>query len=211
MAMTFKRVQIDGDALVVTFDMCSSSTVLDQLTVSGRFHDYEALIGEIKRHLATAQDVALFDPYKFMGDGWILLFLPHANGSAVVNVLRGLCHFYAAAYAEYIHPNLDTHPSISGLTFGIEHGLIRRTTIFQQDEYVGRTLNVAARLQSAVKDVAADMKQSPASKGLVSDAAFRRYFAAVDGIDPRPVEVSLRNIDDGSPFVCQMIDFTHVE
>jgi hypothetical protein len=33
--MEYRRVLIDGDALVVVFDMCSSSNVIEELTLSG--------------------------------------------------------------------------------------------------------------------------------------------------------------------------------
>ncbi len=72
--MEYRMVLIDGDALVVVFDMCSSSDVLEELTLSGDLWRYDELLTSIKEYLANAQGKVLFDPYKFTGDGWILLF-----------------------------------------------------------------------------------------------------------------------------------------
>jgi len=54
-------------------------------------------------------------------------------------------------------------------------------TIYGQREYVGRALNVACRLQAAIKD----NDNSPAYKALVSKAAFNDYFTSV----PKRVKV----------------------
>ncbi len=65
--MEYRMVLIDGDALVVVFDMCSSSDVLEELTLSGDLWRYDELLTSIKEYLANAQGKVLFDPYKFTG------------------------------------------------------------------------------------------------------------------------------------------------
>src|SRR4030067_1192045 len=94
MAMTYRRITIDGDALVVAFDMCSSSDVLEELTLTGDLQRYDQLLTSLKEYLADAQGRVLFDPYKFTGDGWILLFPKDTNGVLVFNFLRDFCHYF---------------------------------------------------------------------------------------------------------------------
>lgn len=69
MAMTYRRIPIHGAGLVVAFDMCSSTSLIEELTLCGDLAPYDELVGGIKRHLAEAQKVVPFDPYKFNGDG----------------------------------------------------------------------------------------------------------------------------------------------
>jgi hypothetical protein len=56
MAMVYRRVSIEGDALVVAFDMCSSSTILEQLTLTGDLARFDRLLVSMKEYLARAQD-----------------------------------------------------------------------------------------------------------------------------------------------------------
>jgi hypothetical protein len=151
--------------------------------------------------LASAQDSVLFDPYKFNGDGWILLFPKDANGEAVFDFLRSLCRFFRKEFKDQVLRHLATPPSITGLTFGIEKGPVRAMTMYGQREYIGRALNVACRLPSSIKD----KDPSPAYKALVSNAAFNQYFSPVKGVKIREVHRKLRNIRDGSDFHCRKI------
>ena len=145
--MKYRRVPIDGDALVVAFDMCSSSDILEELTLSGDLWRYDQLLTSVKEHLATAQEAVLFDPYKFTGDGWILLFPKETDGELVFKFLRNLCRFFKRELQDRVLRHLASPPSITGLTFGLEKGPLRAMTMYGQKEYIGRALNVACRLQ----------------------------------------------------------------
>jgi hypothetical protein len=72
--MKYRRVSIDGDAVVVAFDMCSSSNVIEELTLNGDLSYYEQLLTSLKEYLAAAQERVLFDPDKFMGDDGFCCF-----------------------------------------------------------------------------------------------------------------------------------------
>ena len=94
--MEFSRLRIDGDALVVTFDMCSSTTMVEELTLCGALSRYDELVTAVKEHLAAAQKEVRFEPYKFSGDGWILLFPIPVNGDLVFRCLQNLFYEMAA-------------------------------------------------------------------------------------------------------------------
>ena len=203
MVMTYRRVSIDGDALVVAFDMCSSSDVLEELTLMGDLRPYDELLTCVKEYLAAAQTTVLFDPYKFTGDGWILLFPSDTDGELVFTFLRDLCQFFKHQFENRVLPQLATPPAVTGLTFGIEKGPLRRVTMYRRWEYFGRALNVACRLQGSIKDNDTD----PAYKALVSNAAFVQYFASVGSVKIWKVRRKLRNIRGGSDFHCKKIEF----
>lgn len=202
--MEYRRVAIEGDALVVTFDMCSSTTVVEELTLCGALNRYDELVTNVKEHLAAAQRKVLFDPYKFSGDGWILLFPAEVKGQSVFECLQDLCKFYERAVEQTILRHLPSRPAVTGLTFGIEKGPLLPMTIYGQREYVGRALNVACRLQAAIKD----NDKSPAYKALVSNAAFNDYFPSVPGlVKVWDVKRKLRNIGGDRDFYCKKIEF----
>ena len=202
--MKYRRVKIKDSALVVAFDMCSSTDVIEELTLNGDVELLERLLTAVKEHLAAAQDKVLFDPYKFNGDGWILLFPAEADGAAVFEVLQELCRFYKKAFGRIVNRHLATPPQITGLTFGIDRGSVRGLTMYGQSEYIGRAINVACRLQAAIRD----KDRNPGYKALVSNAAYNHYFRTAS----KKVKVSrakrkLRNIRSGSDFQCKKIEF----
>ena len=67
--MEFKRVLISGNALVVAFDMCSSSDMLEELILRDDTAPYNYVIGQLKHHLAAAQKWILNRP-GFRGGCW---------------------------------------------------------------------------------------------------------------------------------------------
>jgi hypothetical protein len=161
----------------------------------------------IKKFLANAQSKVLFDPYKFTGDGWILLFPAITKGELMFAFLQNLCRFFKKEFKDRVFRHLGTPPSLMGLTFGIEKGPLRAITMYGQQEYIGRALNVACRLQASIKD----KDHSPAYKALVSNAAYIKYFsAAAVGVKLWKVKRKLRNIRGGAYFRCIKIEFLNL-
>ena len=115
--------------------MCSSSNVLEELTLCGDLRRYNQLMQSVKRHLAKAQATVPFDPYKFTGDGWILLFPKETNGEHLFDLLRDLCLFFEREFAQQVRQHLGIPPTPTGLTFGIDKGPLISARIFGQQEY----------------------------------------------------------------------------
>jgi hypothetical protein len=159
------------------------------------------MLTAIKRHLAAEQKHLLFDPYKFTGDGWILLFPADTDGLALTAFLERLCRFYREEYKRRIKPNLTKAPKITGLSFGIDRGWLSRMTMYGQTEYIGRPIVVACRLQGAVKDKGG----SPAYKALVTHAAYRKHFTHMPASRAVRVRRILRNINAETAFGCRKI------
>lgn len=199
--MEYRRIKKLRDAVVVAFDICSSSDVIEELILKDDIQRFQGFLGKIKEYMADLQKGILFEPYKFTGDGWILLFPKDSNGTALLAFLRDLCVFFKREFGKDILPYLDTPPSITGLSFGLEHGRIAPMTIFGETEYIGRALNVACRLQSAVK--AGD--GSPAYKALVSNTVFNLYLSPATGYEVSEANRNLRNIRGGKDFRCREI------
>ncbi len=202
--MQFKRVLISGEAIVVMVDMCSSSDIFEELILRNDLSSFDKFITKLKHYLARSQEVVLFDPYKFTGDGWILLFPGNTDGALLCQFLRGLSEFYRDTSKSILLPRLDTRPTVHGLTFGVEKGRVAKMTIFQQPEYIGRPISVACRLQAAVKATT----RNPAYKGLISAGAFQDCFAHTTNLKGSARNIPLRNVRGGRAFRCKLVSFS---
>lgn len=201
--LVWKIPKIEEEAIVVTFDMCSSSTIIEDLTLSGDVSPYMDLLRDLKHHLASIQRMAIFRLYKFIGDGWILLYPSRTDGVAILDQLEELSNFYRARIGATLK-HLQTSPQTVGLTFGIDVGRVAKATIFQTKEWIGRPINVACRLQGAV------MQDDglPPYRALASNPFYMRYLDGRDhGFGTRDVERNLRNISGGAKYVCKEISF----
>jgi class 3 adenylate cyclase len=109
--------------------------------------------------------------------------------------------FDIAMREENIYDKLSRQPNPMSLTFGIDSGDLIKLEMNEQAEYVGRPLNVAARLQGAAKKYF----QANGVSGLISRSA----LAQLSGKPPdpaivklEPVTVSLKNIGGGQEIDC---------
>src|SRR6185295_12696527 len=106
-------ITIEHARIVVAFDLCSSSQIMEDLLLGARFDHYEAFLVCVKRWLmnwATAHPPGKggFELYKFTGDGWILLFPTNTSGKALVRFMREMCEMISAELARHIIPSLST-------------------------------------------------------------------------------------------------------
>jgi class 3 adenylate cyclase len=201
MATERPRLLTTHDLLVVVFDMCSSSDIIEGLTLRGELHRLETFLTAVKRYLRGKVKDNLFDVYKFLGDGWILLFPPDVDGAVLLSFLKGLCEFFQRELKRKVLRHLDAVPQVTGVTLGLERGPLLKTVMFGQREYIGRPLNIACRLQTAIKD----KDKSPAYKALVSNAVYNDYFRELRGVKSIPVSRTLRNIRGGTVFKCRKL------
>jgi hypothetical protein len=202
MALKIVKVPNAINFVVVAFDICSSSDIIEELTLKGDMKRFQQFLTAIKRHLMEKQKTITFVTYKFTGDGWILLFPENTDGKVLLKFLKDLCVFFRKELRSQILRYLDTPPGITGLTFGLEKGPLGAMLMYGKTEYVGRSLNIACRLQSAVKDKGG----SPAYKALVSNAVFNDYLEPAKNFRIFKVKRTLRNIRGGVAFRCRKIE-----
>jgi class 3 adenylate cyclase len=182
--------------------MCSSSNIIEDLTKRKNVQPLTTFLDELKRYLAKEQRTTTqFDPYKFTGDGWLLLFPGNTDGTRLLRFLENLCLYFAVQFQRTLLPHLSHKPARVGITFGIEKGELIPMTMSGQQEYVGRAINVACRLQAAVKDKG----QSPAYSALVSERVYSEYFAQTNPHRVVRVTRNLRNMSDGPEFACRRL------
>jgi len=160
---------------VLVFDICSSTKIVEHLILEGPQESWCNLLIDIEDFLKRESEALGFEIYKFMGDGWILLFNADLSPKELFSFLDRLRDKYAVAYNERIGKILSTRIDKIGITFGLEMGNLIRFIMFERPEYIGRPLILAGRLQGAIKD----NDPNPQGKLLMSKSVYkkvRRYI-----------------------------------
>jgi len=85
-----------------------------------------------------------------------------------------------------------------GLTFGIDRGDLIQIRMLGQHEYIGRALNIASRLQNAIKE----KDKHPEYKVLLSKSAFNALQIENGHWHTKAVTRTLRNIQGGHKYAC---------
>lgn len=192
--------------IVIFFDFCSSTSILEDLKMTDNEERWRNFLIEFKDYLRRQQSSVRFIMYKFLGDGWILLFNPQSEGMEIFQFLENLSDRFDSLYRRRIRDVLTTRIPTIGLTFGMDIGFCIRFIMNGRPEYVGRPLNVAGRLQDAI----GQRDKKPQNKGLVSKNLFatftdkrkiRRQYTVDD------VVRQLKNISGGKDYPCLKVEF----
>lgn len=187
---------------VVIFDICSSTAILEDLIRTENHICWQSVLGHLKRFL-WSQGLGKAEMYKFLGDGWILLFNDDdLSGERLIGLLRALCAEYDRLFREHVVNVLSNIPPHIGLTFGVDEGSLVEIVMNQEKEYVGRALNVSARLQAATKN---NRGPSPCTL-LISSNAYTRLRLAVKS---ELVECNLANVTGGARYRAHRIALNH--
>jgi class 3 adenylate cyclase len=186
--------------VVVVFDISSSTTILEDLKRSDNLSVWRDLLINLKEFLQGKIYLLDMEIYKFMGDGWILLFRPDIHSGALFDFLEGLSSFFLSQCIR-VQQLLQRWPDPMGLTFGIDTGELIRLQMNEQYEYLGRAINVAARLQGETKLFKSGNMSNVALFSKVSFNSLQPYDGYVKVI---PKTVNLRNISDGKEFSCYL-------
>lgn len=189
--------------IVLYCDICCSTRILEDLLRSENIERWVKLLARIKEYLILEKEINGFEIYKFLGDGWILLLDDDdMNGTELLLLLRELCKKYRTLFKTMIEPYLENKIDKVGISFGADIGTLVRTIMQGKIEYIGRALNVAGRLQTAIKDKDAN----PQNKILMTKNLYSTI--AIDEDDEFEVEDvtrSLRNISEGKSFQCKKV------
>lgn len=142
----------EGRFIVVIFDICSSTVIVEELLKIEKLKLWRDILIVIKKYLVAAKERNDFIIYKFLGDGWILLFPENFKLERLFKILKGLCELYEKRFQSAIETVIPINIPINGITFGLDKGTLINVVMNEQSEYIGRAINVASRLQNAIKD-----------------------------------------------------------
>lgn len=193
--------------IVVVFDICSSTTILDQLLISDQQRKWRNLLIGLKKFITANSSNLGFEIYKFVGDGWILLFPEDFDGNVLFDFLNGLCRKYNSLYGR-VEDVLSNSIDNTGLTIGIDKGTMIHMVMNGKREYIGRPINIATRLQGSIRDGVSVSH----NKVLISRNTYNNFSEDQRDVlellyDVTDTSKTLRNVLTGKNFKCKEITF----
>jgi class 3 adenylate cyclase len=179
--------------VVMVVDIRSSTSMLEDLKQTDNLAVWRNLLINQKELIWGQYAFSRVEPYKFIGDGWILLFPEDIKRSEMVDFLGEMSRQFDMNY-DLVKDFLQRRPPKVGLTFGIDSGELIKLEMNGQTEYIGRAINVAARLQGFAKD----LPSSADYQSVFSKHSFNQMMGFhKDKLNVREVKASLRNIVGG--------------
>jgi class 3 adenylate cyclase len=197
--LTLHLVQKTGQLTVTVVDIRSSTSILEDLKQTDNLHRWRNLLISLKQFLLDRKATLNLETYKFLGDGWIVLCPISTSKAEFTEFLTSFSAEFDSSFEDSIANFLQHRPERIGLTFGIDSGDLVRLEMNKQTEYLGRAINVAARLQNAAKGIG----NSANYQALFSNNSFHAMTSPYDHQIPiRTVQVSLRNVANGERYEC---------
>jgi class 3 adenylate cyclase len=190
----------EAEYTVLIFDICSSTIFIEDLVKTDELDSYCKLLEDFKSFL-TAMNIEGMIIYKFLGDGFIILFDKKVLFDEVLMVSRRTAEFAKERIARFIKDNIETTviPRI-GITIGIDIGNLKSIKLYGETEFIGRAINVSSRLQSSLKD------KEHVNKILMSVKAYKKIIR--QDIKRKCIERErvFRNISDNNRTRCYELD-----
>src|SRR5437867_7442030 len=107
--------------LVLVFDVCSSTIVLEDLSRSQSVWRWRQLLADLLKYISNQPGVIV---YKFVGDGWFILMPHDIKGDALISFCSDLISTLSNAYEANIKPVMENPLTSLGLTIGIDSGTL---------------------------------------------------------------------------------------
>ena len=189
--------------LIVTFDICSSAKLVEDLTATNSLLAYGQLVKGIHSFLRAQAKLLTFTIYKFTGDGWILLFpASQVDGHVLIKFLALLSKNFRRLRRKLVEGHLGSLPATRGLTFGVDVGSLHKLVLGDREEFVGRALVLACRLQAAVSQKG----KSPNYRVLFTRKVYNKYLKRLGDIMFFDVTRTLKNIHGGTKYRCKKLN-----
>jgi len=194
------------ERIVLVTDICSSSEIMEDLLRRGKIIRWSNLLISFKEYLAKASKNLNFELYKFTGDGWILLFQSEYSLAKILNFLSDLSKKFESDFDNSVYRYLESPPNLIGLTFGMDSGDLVFIEKMNGEEWVGRAINVACRLQSTIEDI--DILTG--YRVMISNHLFQCMKTELDNFQPELVKRRLKNIIRGGEIQCCKLSISEI-
>ena len=137
------------------FDICSSTKMIENLNEEDEVDKYNILIFGFDQFLNIKKDKYCYEIYKFLGDGYILLFDAKLDFEELLMFTLELT-FFSEDILKWFIENYISKVQLSriGITMAVTKGFLypfRRNEDINL-EYIGLPITLACRLQSTLKD-----------------------------------------------------------
>jgi len=187
---------------VVVMDVCSSTQILETLTRMENAEEYYRLMMRIYMAVerATMNKGSI---YKFLGDGFILLFSAECGFDEILSCVGSICQASNTELKRFVSSKLD-RPVLKrmGITVGIDEGRIYQTDFNDAMgiEYFGMPINRASRLQASLKD------PNHANKALISWKLYSKIRDKCIRTCAKETTRTFNNVAEDTTLRCYEID-----
>lgn len=137
---------------VLVFDICSSTAIIEDLVSNEQPQHFSRLLSAVHTFLQSSDSQYGYEIYKFMGDGYILLFDASSSMDSILEFYIQLVGYTSSALEWFIHDYLAaTELPRVGISAGLDLGslYILKNTQSADREYFGKAINLATRLQGS--------------------------------------------------------------
>jgi hypothetical protein len=197
---------IEIKTIVLAFDICASSIIVEDLARADNLTVVRDMFIKMRDWLRDEKDKFKVEICNFTGDGWILLFPTSIEGASLVNFMLNLLLMYLKLMDDFVIKRMEHKPANIGISFGASKGPVVKFKMFERIEYVGRPINVACRLQGAIKELIKEKEQAAVGKLCVPRALYHEKFEGVKGISSIQKDMPLHNIAGGLSYQCVLVD-----
>jgi class 3 adenylate cyclase len=129
---------------VFVFDICSSTSMMEDIQITSSLSSYAELMNYFTRFLTKLENHYNFQEYKFLGDGFILLFDSSVLPEEIYRFSEELVDVGGKLIASFIEDHMQNKVlPREGITIGVDSGILLKG----KEEYIGRAINIACRLQ----------------------------------------------------------------
>jgi len=193
--MSAKLTTTPEQVYVLVVDVCSSTAIMEDLLTSDNLERWAKLLLKMQAFLEKESGGRRFAIYKFVGDGWILLFDIDFPPAELFALLNRLCIEYNTEFKREIRGVLSTEVDPIGINFGFEKGHLMQMEMNGKLEFIGRAINIAARLQGAIKP-----DPEPQGKMLMSKPVYERVHSYIKEYRTVSVKRTLHNVSRGDKY-----------
>ena len=185
---------------VIVFDLCSSSILLEKLQEQNKLNIWRKFWKDIFKYLnKISSGGAKCIVYKFVGDGFILLYKPRYKNN-LLSFCDNIKIYINEKVNNIIKNNFTDYVERIGITIGIDKGTVIRMRLYGNVEYMGKAINVAARLQSLLK------LPEHSNKILVSQQVQTEISEQLTDRTYKSIEATLHNLHGDKSITCYEIE-----
>ena len=193
----FKKITYQSHYTVIVMDLCSSSVILEKLQMHGNIKKWRKMWGKIFNHLIRNPYFSQrCVPYKFVGDGFIILYRSY-YASSLIEFMHRL-DTMACKHLDAILNEFNITPKRHGFCYGIDEGNLVSMKLLAKTEYMGEAINAATRLQSQLK------APEDASSIMFSEAVYAKITIPQD-MKQQERKCVLRNLYDDREILCHQL------
>lgn len=194
---------VSTEKYILIFDICSSSQIIEDLQNNERMDVWDDFLLDITKvmeeYIAESGIEALI--YKFLGDGYILI-VSKKHSDEILPLCYNIYNTLINRIKKLIEEFSNIEPNRIGITIGVDYGRLHQIGIRGKEEFVGKSINTAARLQASLKE------KEHENKLLISKVVKKSICGPYKSDLYKSTTRQMRNLYGENKFYCYEIDLT---